>query len=42
MGIVPSEKIKIMYKIPDGMVIYVGGKKFALGNDIAKGIEVLG
>jgi Mn-dependent DtxR family transcriptional regulator len=42
MGIVPSEKIKVMYKIPDGMVIYVGGKKFALGNDIAKGIEVLG
>jgi len=41
MGIVPSEKIKVMYKIPDGMVIYVGGKKFALGNDIAKGIEVL-
>ncbi len=42
MGIVPSEKIKVMYKIPDGMVIYVGGKKFALGNEIAKGIEVLG
>ena len=42
MGIVPSEKIKVMYKIPDGMVIYVGGKKFALGNDIAKRIEVLG
>ena len=41
MGIVPSEKIKVMYKIPDGMVIYVGGKKFALGNEIAKGIEVL-
>jgi Mn-dependent DtxR family transcriptional regulator len=42
MGIVPSEKIKVIYKIPDGMVIYVGGKKFALGNDIAKGIEALG
>ena len=42
MGIVPSEKIKVMYKIPDGMVIYVGGKKFALGNEIAKGVEVLG
>jgi len=42
MGIVPSEKIKVVYKIPDGMVIYVGGKKFALGNEIAKGIEVLG
>lgn len=41
MGIVPSEKIKVMYKIPDGMVIYVGGKKFALGNEIAKGVEVL-
>lgn len=42
MGIVPSEKIKVMYKIPDGMVIYVGGKKFALGSEIAKGVEVLG
>ncbi len=42
MGIVPSEKIKVIYKIPDGMVIYVGGKKFVLGNDIAKGIEALG
>jgi DtxR family Mn-dependent transcriptional regulator len=42
MGIVPSEKIKVMYKIPGGMVIYVGGKKFALGNEIAKRIKVLG
>lgn len=42
MGILPGEKIKVMNKIPDGIVVNVSGKKFALGEDIAKWIKVLG
>jgi len=42
MGIFLGEKIIVMYEIPDGIVVNVGGKKFALGKDIAKEIEVLG
>jgi len=42
MGIFLGEKIRVMYEIPDGIVVNVGGKKFALGKDIAKEIEVLG
>ncbi len=42
MGIFLGEKIRVMYEIPDGIVVDVGGKKFALGKDIAKEIEVLG
>ena len=41
MGILPGEKIRIMYKIPDGFVVNVSRKKIALGKDIAKKIEVL-
>lgn len=41
MGILPGEKIRVMNKIPDGIVVNVGGKKFALGDEIAKGIRVL-
>jgi Mn-dependent DtxR family transcriptional regulator len=41
MGIFLGGKIRVMYKIPEGIVVNVGSKKFALGNDIAKGIEVL-
>jgi len=42
MGIFLAEKIRVMYEISDGIVVNVGGKKIALGKDIAKEIEVLG
>jgi len=42
MGIFLGEKIRVMYEISDGIVVNVGGKKIALGKDIAKEIEVLG
>ena len=41
MGIFLGKKIRVMYEIPDGIVISVGGKKIALGKEIAKKIEVL-
>ena len=41
MGIYPGEKIKVVYKIPDGVVVDIVGKKFALGEDIAKKIMCL-
>lgn len=41
MGILPGEKIRVMNKISGGVVVSVNGKKFALGNDIAKKIRVL-
>lgn len=41
MGILPGEKIRIMYKTPDGFVVNVSRKKIALGKDIAKKIKVL-
>lgn len=41
MGICLGEKIKVVYDIPDGIVVNVSGKNFAMGNEIAKEIEVL-
>ena len=41
MGIFPGEKIKIINKIPNAIVIEVKNKKFALAKDIAKEIKVL-
>lgn len=41
MGILPGERIKAMYKIPDGFIVSVSRKKIALGEDIAKKIRVL-
>ncbi len=41
MGICLGEKIKVMYNIPDGIIVNVSGKNFAMGNEIAKEIEVL-
>jgi len=41
MGIYPGEKIRITNKIPDGVIIEIKNKKFVLGKDIAKEIEVL-
>lgn len=42
MGICLGEKIKVMYDIPDGFVINISGKNFAMGKEIAEKIEVLG
>ena len=42
MGIFPGEKIRIMDIIPGSVIVGIGGKKFALGGEIAGGIEVLG
>ena len=41
MGILPGEKITILYNIPDGSVVNVSRKKIALGKDIAKKIKVV-
>lgn len=41
MGMFPGKEIRIMYKIPDGLVVNVNSKKFALGRNIAKEIQVL-
>lgn len=40
MGIYPGERIKILYKIPNGFVVNVSRKKIAIGEDIAKEIKV--
>ena len=41
MGIFLGEKIKIINKIPNGIIVEIKNKKFALDKDIAKEIEVL-
>ncbi len=41
MGMCLGEQIEVVYNIPDGVVINVGGKNFAVGKEIAKKIEVL-
>lgn len=41
MGIFPGERIKITNDIPNGIIVNIGNKKFAIGRDIAKGIKVL-
>jgi len=41
MGIYPGEKIRIVNKIPNAIIVKVKNKKFALDKDIAKRIEVL-
>ena len=41
MGIYPGEKIRITDKIPNGIIIEIKNKKFALDNNIAKEIKVL-
>jgi len=42
MGISPGEKITVITKIPNGFIIVVKNKKFALDEKIAKDIKVLG
>ena len=41
MGIFPGEKIKVINKIPNGIVVVVKNKKFVLDKDIAREIKVL-
>ena len=41
MGIYPGEKIRIIRKIPNAVIIEVDNKKFALDRDIACHIKVL-
>jgi len=39
MGIFPGEKIRVTNVIPGSVIVSIGNKKFALGEEIAKGIE---
>ncbi|GAH84793.1 unnamed protein product [marine sediment metagenome] len=41
MGIFPGEKIRMINKIPNGIIIKIENKKFVLDKDIAKEIKVL-
>ena len=41
MGIFPGEKIRIVNKIPDGVIVKIKNKKIALNNDLAKKIKVI-
>ena len=41
MGIFPGEKIRMINKIPDGIIIIIGNKKLALGKNVAKEIKIL-
>lgn len=40
MGLLPGEKVKIVNRIPEGLVVKVKSKKFALGENIARSIKV--
>jgi len=41
MGIFPGEKIRMINEIPDGIIIKIENKKFAIGKNVAKKIKVL-
>jgi Mn-dependent DtxR family transcriptional regulator len=41
MGICPGEKIRIIGKIPNGIIVEVKNKKFALDKEIARKMKVL-
>jgi len=41
MGIFPGEKVRVTNIIPGSVIVEVGAKRFALGGEIAKGIEAL-
>ena len=41
MGIFPGEKIIVQSEIPQGIIIKIKNKKFALDRSIAKGIEAV-
>lgn len=40
MGIVPGERIEITNKIPNGLIVRIGNKKFALDENVVKEIKV--
>ena len=41
MGLFPGEKIRMINEIPDGIIIKIENKKFAIGKNVAKKIKVL-
>ena len=41
MGIFPGEKIKVIARLPNGVVLKIGNKKIFLAWEIAKNIKVL-
>ncbi len=41
IGIIPGERIKITNKIPNGLIAWIGNKKFALDKNIVKKIKVI-
>lgn len=41
MGIFPGEKIRVLNKVSNGIIVKIENKKFALDNSIAKEIKVL-
>jgi len=41
MGMFPGEKIRIVNKIPDGIIVKIKNKKIALNRDLAKKIKVI-
>lgn len=41
MGIFPGERLRVTNVVPGTVIVEVGGKRFALGREIAKGIEAL-
>jgi len=41
MGIFPGEKIMVISEIPQGIILKINNKKFALDRSIAKGIKAL-
>ena len=41
MGIFPGEKVRVTNAVSGSVIIEVGAKRFALGGEIAKGIEAL-
>lgn len=41
VGIFPGERLRVINVVPGSVIVGVGGKRFALGREIAKGIEAL-
>ena len=41
MGICPGKKIRIINRLPDGLIIKINNKKFVLDKNVAKEVKVL-
>jgi len=41
MGMFPGEKVRMINEIPDGIIIRIENKKFAIGKNVAKKIKVI-